>query len=245
MCVMTHGRVCQLSTNYGQNIMFVLWALLKGSIRCQMVGQPASVGGTVAVIINVRRYSLLGVAAAAVMFSFGCGGPRTWVRARVSDCMYCVCLLVWVCIYSIISLMCYVPSALYRKQNYRFFPLSPKLYQEPKQRTTIIAHRLIIGRQPVYPAYLDYCVAGTDGLVLVTFWTIYKIGALCRRDRRGKSYSFFVHTPLTPSPPDTHTLSSFVAAAVRKKPLTKRSTDRGRYWFSTLDTLTQIFPLFF
>jgi len=151
---------------------------------------------------------------------------RECARVFVIVCVVCLCACVSVYILYNIP---YVPSALYRKQNYRFFPLSPKLYQESKQRTTIIAHRLIIGRPPVYPAYLDYCVTSTDGLVLVTFRTIYEIGALCRRDRRGKSYSFFVHTPLTPSPPDTHTLSSFVGAAVRKKPLTKRSTGRGRY----------------
>jgi len=167
-----------------------------------------------------------------------------YVSARACLWLYSVCVCACVSVYIPYNIP-YVPSALYRKQNYRFFPLSPKLYQEPKQRTTIIAHRLIIGRQPVYPAYLDYCVTSTDRLLLVTFWTIYEIGALCRRDRRGKSYSFFVHTPLTPSLPCTHTLSSFVGAAVRKKPLTKRSTGRGRYWFSPLDTLTQIFPLFF
>lgn len=172
------------------------------------------------------------------MFSFGGGDPRTWVRARVFV-IVCVCA----CVSVYILYIPYVPSALYRKQNYRFFPLSPKLYQEPKHWTTIIAHRLIIGLLPVCPAYLDYCVTSTEGWVPVTFRTIHEIGAPCRRDRRGKSYSFFVHTPPTPSPPGTYTQSSFVGAAVRKKPLTKRSTGRGRYWFSPLGTDSN-FPFF-
>lgn len=59
--IQTHSRVCQLSTNYGQNITYVR-ALSRGGVegehstfRSQMVGLSASIGGTVAVIINVRR----------------------------------------------------------------------------------------------------------------------------------------------------------------------------------------------
>lgn len=79
-----------------------------------------------------------------------------YVSARACFCD-CVCVRACVSVY-----IHYIPSALYRKQNYRFFPLSPKLYQEPKQRT-IILHRMIIGRQPVCLAYLDYCVTSTEG----------------------------------------------------------------------------------